>query len=247
METISLPDRDLHLGPDDIHIWFANLNVNCARLPTLESYLGADERVRADRYHFHLDRDHFVCAHGILRELLGAYSGQHPANLRFTYGPFGKPAAIQSGNVVPKFNCSRSGDIALFAFALDRDVGVDIECIEEDDDFLNIAMQYYTLAENEILKNLDGQARMVELFRYWTRREAYLKATGDALGHPTVELDVSDSVIRSEDGASTWTIETFDFVPGYASSLASAGMNQIHSIFDYGALPASIVALRTAS
>lgn len=246
MEIVSLAGRDLHLGPDDIHVWVADLSVNCARLPTLESYLGADERVRADRYHFHLDRERFVCARGILRELLGAYSGQHPANLRFTYGQFGKPAAVQSGAVVPRFNCARAEDISLFAFALNRDVGIDIERIEEDEDFLNIAVQHYPRSENEFLKSLDAARRMIELFRYWTRREAYLKATGQVFSHLTSEFDESHSVVHAADGASAWTIKTLDLIPGYASSLASAGIDQIHTIFNYGAIPLPVVALRTA-
>jgi 4'-phosphopantetheinyl transferase len=235
MQTLPLPSLDLQLGPNDVHVWCADLNKNCARLAMLESYLGAGERIRAERCQSRIARDHFVCARGILRELLGAYSGQHPASLRFAYGPFGKPIVVESGRIVPKFNCARSADIALFAFAIERDVGIDVERIEDDENFLNVGIQFFTHSENEMLKGLDAESRIAEFFRCWTRREAYLKATGQPLSHVTDELDVSCPVLYTADGA--WTIRTFDAVPGYASSLASSGLNQLETIFDYETMP----------
>jgi 4'-phosphopantetheinyl transferase len=237
MQTVPLSSSDLQLGPNDVHVWCADLNKNCGVLSTLEGYLGVEERMRAERYQSRLARDHFVCARGILRELLGAYSGQHPANLRFACGPFGKPLVVESSNIVPKFNCARSAGIALFAFAADREVGIDVERIEDDEDFLNVGMQFFTHSEIEFLNDLDADDRIAEFFRYWTRREAYLKATGQPFSHLTDELDVSCPVLHATDGA--WTISTFDAVPGYASSLASLGLNHIQSIFEYAAAPST--------
>jgi 4'-phosphopantetheinyl transferase len=247
VETVFPGAGGLHLEPDNIHVWFVDLSLNFPRIAALESYLGSEERTRADRHHFSQDRTRFICSHGILRELLGAYCGQHPANIRFGCGQFGKPVVVHSSRDIPEFNCSRAGDMALFAFSLGRSLGVDIERIEEDEEFLNLATQHFMTAENEILKNLDAKARMVELFRHWTRREAYLKATGQALGHIPPEIDVSRSVIRSAGGTYTWTIKTFDHLSAYASSVASAGVEQTYNVFDYGAVPPRVAVLRTAS
>ena len=54
--------------------------------------LTAEECQRAERYVFEKDRTHFVVARGLLRVLLGRYLRQDPQHLRFTYGPYGKPA-----------------------------------------------------------------------------------------------------------------------------------------------------------
>jgi 4'-phosphopantetheinyl transferase len=181
MKLVTPADRHLHLGQDDVHVWPTNLNIGNERLTLLNSYLSADERVRADRYHFPQDRSRFICARGVLRELLSAYSGQHPASIRFSYGQFGKPTAVQSSGLVPDFNYSRSANVALFAFTRERAIGVDIERIEDDEEFLSIAVQHYTHSENLVLNSLEKSAKMIEFFRYWTRREAYLKATGQGL------------------------------------------------------------------
>lgn len=246
MERCSPSGRNLQLGAADVHIWCANLNVSGARLSALENYLWPDERARAGRFHFRRDRDRFVCAHGLLRELLSCYSRQDPGSHRFGYSEFGKPRVIQSSADIPSFNYSRSADMALFAFTRDRAVGIDIEQIQEDEEFLDIAVQYYTHSERTILDGLDARARMAEFFRYWTRREAFLKATGEGLGRLTNELEVESSVIRSSDGVTEWRIETLELVPGYASSIAVAGADWMLTAFELEDPAPPLAALRNA-
>ena len=248
MELATPADRWFEFGPRDVHVWPANLNIEGERLALLTSYLSADERARADRYHFSQDRRRFICARGVLRELLSAYSGtQHPASIRFSYGEYGKPAAIASGAFVPRFNYSRSADTAAFAFTRDRAIGIDIERIEDDEEFLTIAIQHYTHAENVVLASLERAARMTEFFRYWTRREAYLKATGQGLTYLSGDLDVGDAVVHSPGEEGEWILETFDLVDGYASSIAVEGGRPALKLFRDAEFPTRLLDFRTAS
>ncbi|MFL6464139.1 MAG: 4'-phosphopantetheinyl transferase family protein [Bryobacteraceae bacterium] len=195
MKRFNPAGHSLDLGPNDVHVWCADLDMASADLATFETYLGPDERTRAHCFYFSRDRDRFICAHGLLREILSSHSGQPPASFRFSYGKSGKPEALQSSSRIPNFNHSRSSNMAVFTFARDRAVGIDIEHIEDDQQFFHIATQYYTHSENVILNNLSGGAKITEFFSYWTRLEVYLKATGEGLGHLGNDLELKSPVL----------------------------------------------------
>ena len=72
-------------------MWHAALDREEKVLRQLESTLSLEEKARADRFHFVNDRNRFVAARGLLRELLGGYLRQAPATLEFSYGKHGKP------------------------------------------------------------------------------------------------------------------------------------------------------------
>ena len=86
----------------------------------------ADELTRANRFHFTKDRNHFVVARGLLRNLLAAYLGVNCAELRFSYGAQGKPFLLLDGQAQINFNISHSDGRAAFAFTRGRDLGVDL-------------------------------------------------------------------------------------------------------------------------
>ena len=116
------------LGRDDVHLWRATLEVNAPSLCALERTLTEDERVRAGRLVFRRDRERFIIARGTLRFLLGGYLGLAPEEVRFAYGPRGKPELSAQGEGAPlRFNVTHSSGLALFAFARGRALGVDID------------------------------------------------------------------------------------------------------------------------
>src|ERR1700722_10873160 len=77
---------------NEIHVWQASLDRAIDAVGRLEPALSPDEKARADRFHFMNDRNRFVVARGVLRELLGRYLQQNPESLAFSYGPHGKPS-----------------------------------------------------------------------------------------------------------------------------------------------------------
>ena len=95
---------------------------------------GVDPRKnRAARFHFARDREFFVAARGILRELAGAYLKKAPSELRFQYESEGKPSISPNNLDSPiRFNLSHSRETALYAFACGREVGIDVESFRTD-------------------------------------------------------------------------------------------------------------------
>ena len=115
----------LKLGADDVHLWKASLDCDAPVLSRLETTLSPDEIARANRFVFSTDRNHFVAARGILRELLGTYLMLPAAELKFRYGKHGKPALdLNASDSVLEFNLSHSGGArGLCIFSLGRRLG----------------------------------------------------------------------------------------------------------------------------
>ena len=177
---------------DDIHVWQAALDANGQNLGQLESTLSPEEKARADRFHFAKDRNRFLVARGLLRKLLGRYLHQAPADLEFSYEEYGKP--FLSGRDAPSalcFNLSHSSGLIVYAFAKGRNLGIDVEHVHPESAGEDIAKRYFSAREVSDLQALPPEARVEGFFHCWTRKEAYLKATGMGLQIPLDSFSVS--------------------------------------------------------
>ena len=177
---------------DEVHVWHAALDRDLNSLSRLESTLSPEEKARADRFHFANDRNRFVAARGLLRELLGKYLQQTPASLEFSYGKYGKPS-LSGENLSSAlfFNLSHSAGLAVYAIARERNLGVDVEHIRPEFGGEDIAKRYFSAREVSDLRTLPTEARAEGFFNCWTRKEAYLKATGMGLQIPLGSFAVS--------------------------------------------------------
>jgi 4'-phosphopantetheinyl transferase len=177
---------------DEIHVWHAALDREVNVLGQLEATLSLDEKARADRFHFANDRNRFVVARGLLRELLGRYLQQAPVGLEFSYGQHGKPS-LSGGNASSGlcFNLSHSSGLVVYAIARERNLGIDVEHIRADSAGEDIARRYFSAREVSDLLTLPPEEKVEGFFHCWTRKEAYLKATGMGLQIPLDSFSVS--------------------------------------------------------
>lgn len=175
--------RDAASAPpatDEVHLWSFRVASESGRdcLPLLS----ADERARAACLLSLPARHQAVVARAKLRSLLGAYLGRDPARLRFTAGPHGKPRLADDEGAQLEFNLSHSRDVLLIGVATGRALGVDVEHIREVGDLEGLARVALTPAErDEVFAQAAGRARLLRFFQFWTRKEAYLKATGEGI------------------------------------------------------------------
>ena len=226
------PRQQPALVPATVHLWRAALDAAAPTQPLLD-VLSADEVRRAEGYRFVHDRRRFIATRGRLRILLGGYLGIAPAQISLTYGPSGKPEVVtRCTGARLHFNVSRSDDVALFAFALDRRVGVDVERMRPGIAADPVVEHFFTPAEVAALRGLPVASQAQAVFNGWTRKEAYVKATGrgigDGFGDFTVSLRPEEPVAfvaaapGSEDVA-RWSLCALDPAPGYAAALVVEG------------------------
>ncbi|MBI3629384.1 MAG: 4'-phosphopantetheinyl transferase superfamily protein [Candidatus Rokubacteria bacterium] len=169
----SSPPETLALGPDEVHVWRARLDRPPAGVEALLQVLSPDERTRAERFRRPADRARYIVSRGVLRHLLGRYTGSAPAALRFEYGPRGKPAL--AGGAAPAFNLGHSGDLALVALRQGMEVGVDLERIRPVE-FDRIAGRMFAPGEVSRLRAKPAREQQAAFFSCWTCKEAYAKA-----------------------------------------------------------------------
>jgi 4'-phosphopantetheinyl transferase len=185
------PDR-LALEADEVHVWRASLDCDEQVLHQFDETLAPDEKARAQRFVFQPDRNSYVAARGVLRELLGRYLNRAPGEIEFNYGPQGKPALRSESSERPvQFNVSHSHGMALFAFAVEKQVGVDVELVRPDFAGEKIAERFFSSQEVVELRSLPATAQGEGFFRCWTRKEAYIKARGEGLQIPLKSFHVS--------------------------------------------------------
>jgi 4'-phosphopantetheinyl transferase len=186
------PPLDLTLDLGEIHVWRVSLAQTESCLQSLQQTLSTDERTKADRFVFPKDRSQFIVSRGALRAILSRYLNISSHILRFDYNPYGKPSLIvtQGGNTL-RFNLSHSRGMALIAITKNRDIGVDIEGINQNFSCLEIAKKFFSPLENSVLRSLPEHLQATAFFTCWTRKEAYIKAVGKGLCIPLNQFDVS--------------------------------------------------------
>jgi 4'-phosphopantetheinyl transferase len=227
------PPDSLKLETDEVHVWRASLNCTEAQVEILKHTLSADELKRARRYHFQKDREHFIVARGLLRTILGRYLDEEPSQLRFRYGPHGKPALSRVfGKETLSFNLSHSHGLALFAVSRGRELGIDLEYIQAHLADDQIAERFFSPREVELLRGLPKDVQREAFFIFWTRKESFIKATGKGLSLPLNQFEVSlvpgkPIVLLSTNGdhqkTSRWSLQPLAAGSGYAAALCVEG------------------------
>lgn len=167
---------------------------------------------------------------GLLRRILGQYLGCQPEQVRFGYGPFGKPALLETpstGKV--SFNLAHSAGLVLYAITRDQEVGIDVERLRPIEEMEQIAERFFSSGERRALQALPAQQRQEAFFTCWTRKEAYLKALGSGLARSLAEFEVSLTpgeparlvhVDNEPEEAARWVIHSLTPAAGYAAALA---------------------------
>ncbi len=226
------PPQNLELGDPDVHLWRAELAQSMTSAKSFLHLLSPDEIERAERFHFQKDRDRFIIARAILRSILGRYLKTDPCRLEFSYGAQGKPALSSDFSASHvRFNMSHSRDLALYAVARSREVGVDLEYLRSDIDVEKIAEQYFSDAEVAALRASAPNRRTEAFFNCWTRKEAYIKGRGEGISLPLNRFSVSltpgepASLLSAQKELrdAHWSLHELMPGPGYTGAVAIEG------------------------
>lgn len=199
-----LPDRE-------VHVWLADLRLPALRLSSVASNLAEVEWARARRFRAPQDRARFTAQRGILRDILGRYTGFCPRLLEFGAGRYGKPCLTKPTTSLT-FSASHSHTLALYAVGKGQPLGVDLERVRNDLPVAELAMHAFTVAERDAFGVHVSEADPDGFFSAWTRKEACLKARGTGfLSQPCDALPHG------------WALCELAPAPGYVAALAVKG------------------------
>ncbi|SRR6266496_2115226 len=226
------------LGPDEVHVWQAKLDDRL--LDSLATFLSQDERERGKKFRFARDQNRFIVGRGLLRAILSSYVGTAPHDLNFSYGDKGKPALAGMGNSI-RFNLAHSGEMAVYAVSLNRELGIDLEYFREELADEDVARRFFSACEVRSLFSIPVEIRRVAFFNCWTRKEAYIKARGEGLSMPLQNFDVAfepgkpAALVRNHVDpieSVRWSMKALDVPPGYAAALVVEGQDWQLKRFD---------------
>jgi 4'-phosphopantetheinyl transferase len=228
-----LIDTPLSLGAADVHLWRVDLEAVANEEAQWSSILSPEEHDRAVRFHFQEHRQYFTATRAILRRVLASYLDCDARDLTFVFSSKNKPSlgGAHANNGL-SFNISHSGHIAVLAFTRNRQVGVDVEQVRSDFDTNAIAARFFSTVEQEQLASLPAEQRHDAFFRCWTRKEAYIKATGEGLSLPLRQFDVciapgsQDALLATRPEpmeVRRWSLRDVSVRPGYAAALCISG------------------------
>ena len=226
----TIPRVPPRLSEKEVHVWCASIEAsNERRLQFMETF-SDDEHKRLQRFHFERHRHQFIIARGTLREIIGQYLEIEPAEANFDYGQNGKPFIISNSELSSiRFNISHSGDVVVYAFVLDTEIGIDIEKVCNIDDCMAIAKSFFSSTEIDDLQKVSRESLLEAFYSCWTRKEAYIKAKGQGLGIPlnqfsvSVRPDLSPALVSTEfapDEAAQWTLRDLPIIEGYIGAIA---------------------------
>ena len=216
---------------DVVEVVVARPDVGSDAVCASATLLSDRELERARRFAFDSDRGRYVVARALLRQLLAARLGARPESVELAAGARGKPALTgRCATSDLRFNVSHCEDVAVYAFASGREVGVDVEAVRALPDADDVAALWFSRHEHATYRALEPRDRPLGFFQCWTRKEAFIKALGDGLYHPLDRFDVSLApgeparILRVEDvpgDQCPWRLEAFSPVPGFVAAVVT--------------------------
>jgi 4'-phosphopantetheinyl transferase len=206
-----------------VDVWTIALDRPAYVVSALESVLDSSERASARRLWEGRLRSRFIVAQAATRHILAQYLGTSPATVQFDRLPSGKPC-VRGGALA--FSLSRSGELAVLAVSCGGRIGVDVEIVKPVSNVDSLVAQMFSPAEARQYASFPAADRAAAWFSGWTRRTAFLKASGDGTETPrnSFDVDLSPAAIAPRVNAgpgAPWFLRSFSPSSGHAAAVAA--------------------------
>lgn len=204
-----------------------------ARIRSFENMLDEKEKQKIKRLKSAKDRHARRVARVFLKQILARCTGKTADAIQFFENRYGKPALASGITDLPiRFNLTHATDLVACALTLRHEIGVDIENVQRRVD-LSVADRFFSNQEAQAISQTDVSLKPALFFRFWTLKEAYLKATGRGvsfgLDQFSFVMDRSEIQVifhqAGQDHPGHWQFFQFSPVSGYMASVAVNKMN----------------------
>ncbi len=207
------PPTELVLKEGELHLWRFELNSSKPELDDLRGLLAADELIRADRLFDPQKKKQFIVARARLRKILGYYQKVKSNQIKFQYNKHGKPALAGSLHSSVSFNLSHSGHWGALAVVKNFAIGIDLEKIDPEMLFVQLADRYFNDDEKLQLAQYPPERQRRGFYRLWTQKEAMLKSEGVGFQ----KKSSADNHFKTE----RWYPRLFSIAPCFICSVAA--------------------------
>jgi 4'-phosphopantetheinyl transferase len=230
-------DARLSPAPGEVRVYFADAPAFIAASGGVEralAWLQAAEPERFSRYRVDADRLMFLCGRMMARALVGRALGVPPASWRWREGPHGRPEIAEPATTL-RFNLAHSAGLVACALADGRDVGVDVEHLARPTVDQKMVRRYCSPVEAADIEGRGDDGWQGRFLKYWTLKEAYLKARGLGISVPLAEItfaingaDARVSFDGSLSGLDTrWQLRTAQPTPHHLLAVAASSADGV--------------------
>lgn len=214
------------MNKDSVEVWHGVVTADEGLYDAFWAVLGDDERRQANKFSKTLLHKRYVEVHGRVRHLLAQMVKQAPENILINKTKQGKPYLADYPEFA--FNLSHTGDQLLVAVARNCRVGIDIEQCKSRVNLIGLVNKCFSEAEITYWKQLPDNEKNQAFYRFWTRKEAFVKATGHG-----IVLGLDQCVINPENPveftsipiqcgkASIWSIHDLELGEGLCGAIVA--------------------------
>ncbi|MCW3064922.1 MAG: hypothetical protein JWN32_2094 [Solirubrobacterales bacterium] len=215
------------LNAGSCQVWWASTS---AAGPYLLDLLDEEERARHAGFRRAEDRALFLASHALTRIVAAHHVAIAPRALRHArkVATHEKPRLRDTASEL-EFSISHSGACIVVAISRAVTLGVDVERVTATEPDASLLASVLCATERQAFMAMPSPARPWAFCRYWTRKEAVLKATGDGLEVSPARIAVTPprtapALVRwSGPGRPAKSVHLYDLdaPSGYAASLAT--------------------------
>lgn len=221
-----------------IDIWYGVLSEKDTINTLYWAFLNEFERHQALQFKRPLMQAQYVEVQGRKREVLGRYLDEKPSIIKIAKEAHGKPYLVNFPDWV--FNLSHSAGHWVIAVAKECQLGIDLERYKKRINVSGLVHKCFAPEEIEYWEALAEADQLKEFYRFWTRKEAFVKATGrgiaSGLNQCVFNPDNSHQLLRIpvEFGeASSWHCSEIELEDGlFCAVLNNNGRKIIRNFFD---------------
>lgn len=210
-----------------IHVFIASR----ATLPNCDELLAAlpsSERTSASRLVCDERRNEFVTSRALLRMVLGGYLNMLPIAVPLKRGSEGK-LHLGSKLRLLQFSVTHQDGLLIIAACQKARIGIDVERFRRSADLMDIAELYFSRRETKALQRCASTERRADLFyRYWTGKEAVVKAKGKTICDETLRIVDLSALKDVHAFGERWRIRWFLPANHYIASIASDRVATAH-------------------
>jgi 4'-phosphopantetheinyl transferase len=170
------------LENDQFHIWsvrYSDLSADCS---CVSDFLSKTEHEVSSRFLNPDDTRKYILRHGMVRYILGSYTGIEPELLPLVTGMNGKPGLDPKSDFHQlSFSLSHTDQAVSMVVIKKYRIGIDITKPDPLYPYDEISGYLFTSLEKKVLRETEPVQRCQIFFQIWALKEAIVKATGDGI------------------------------------------------------------------
>jgi 4'-phosphopantetheinyl transferase len=216
----------LLLEKNEIKIWYGQVKGEDSFYQSYWHVLDDAEKNQANKMHSPLLHKRYVEIHGRTRQLLSKTLNLAPEKITIKKAEHGKPYLVDYPELA--FNLSHSAEKMIMAFAWNCRIGVDIEIIKQRVNVIGLVNKCFGVEEITYWNQLPDTEKNQVFYRFWTRKEAFVKATGEGillgLNHCVINPENPKEFLRIPNQCgkpSEWHLQDIDLDGGVCSAIVT--------------------------